>query len=1716
VPAEDAARYLGGAIGRGEGQPGEIRIGASLRFNGSRVPTGGSRETFSAWALKALRVYKTGPAGMTALALAGTFQDHTLEQRLGLYRCATSEWKLEPVTSLPASDGAILLFIHGTASSTEGSFAKLWQEQSRRARLAALYGSRIYGFEHRSLTESPVANALALVKLLPKGARLHLVSHSRGGMVGELLCRADRINADPISQEEIAEFQEQARSAEKQGCEADSPRLKELSDELKARQIKVERFVRVACPARGTTLAAGRLDRWASAMLNLLGKGVGLAASSMGSSLPVSQAYAVAEQFLLAVVKERTDARALPGLEAMMPDSPLVALLNTPNVQIAGELRIIAGDFDGGGLLSWLGDCLSEAYYGGPTDLVVNTPSMHGGADRTAGIWRKFVAGPDVTHFSYFERAETADPLMDSLAGMLPADAGFEPMAGPSQETIARGGIKSIPKDKAPIVFLLPGIMGSNLGIGRNRIWFDPLDLIAGNIARLEVSEKGQSVHDVATDGWVDHYFEGLARHLSQTHEVRPFAYDWRLSIGQAAADFGLALDDALTEAERREQPVRIVAHSMGGLVARLALKDRWDRFRALPNCRFLQLGTPNQGSHSMAAVLLGRDPFVQTLDRWLDLRHDMKEFLGIVSRYPGVLELMPWPGKDGKASDGVDYFDAATWQAWYQGDKEANTRHGWQPPAAQALARARTVIEELKAAKVDPAVSVYVAGSAETPVAIRLGDGTLEIATTPDGDGRVPWDSGIPEGVPAWYAEAAHGDLARSEEAFPAYLELLQTGRTTSLNPRPASRGIVTPSFRARPRVAVGLYPSAGEVLAAAMGARVLPARAVRSSSWAALEVVHGSLAGAENPVMIGAYAGDSLRGSAEFLDRRLCRRLSHCQALGRYPNEPGEVVVVIHPEPTHKPAGAIVVGLGAMGSLSPGELQATLQAGLLEYARIGMGDASAGEALKLEVATLLVGSGYGGVSVESCLVALFEALRAANHRLQASHMKTRIAVLKIFEAAEDRAVAAAAIASRLAQQARYRDDIRAACGLTVAEGGYRRLTLPSDGDNGWRRIMIIRQPPSDGLCFTLIGDRAKNEMDLEPSQQQVVDDLIADATGMADDRPGLSRALFELMVPNTFKDAMGQMRGLILGVDKLGAVYPWELMRDPADPVEPPLSARIGVVRQLASPRGRGQVPTVAERSALVVGDTASGFAELLAAQAEGAAVARALSGSGYEVNALKRPNAEEVLVNFFDGHYSVIHLAGHGVVDYGPNHYTGMVLGAGSFLTPAQVSKLRRVPELVFINCCHLGSMKGDAAQDRGQGGAQSLGEGGWPLLAANLATAFIEMGCKAVVAAGWAVDDGAAKTFATRFYGEMLEGECFGEAVRRAREEAWRSHRAVNTWGAYQAYGDERYQFPETQRKEQKLPDYCFQGQLLSDLGALSSRISGALDEERKSLAGELEAMEVAAKSRFFGDAEVREKLGALWGNLGDAERAIAHYRAALAQEDSRVTLHAMEQLGKLEARHGEALGGEKGKKLVETGVARLAQLLALSPTVARWSILASARKSRVRLSILGTARKLEALLKDMNEAYWAAAESSFRKSGEWDCTLLLNALDGTFLLAARGDRSEFERRRAELPTLLDQARANAERRFALDRSVFHALASIQCDLVSALWASLDDPAAAPVPSDTAKRIKDLLARLNSPCEQDSVIRRLQFLADLLPAQHLAKLALLTLIEELGRA
>ncbi|PIU31183.1 MAG: hypothetical protein COT06_09510 [Syntrophobacteraceae bacterium CG07_land_8_20_14_0_80_61_8] len=1696
VAAADAERYLGAATGRGAGRPGAIKVGQILRFSGTRQPAGVTRDGLGAWILKGLRIYRKGTAGMTALIAAGSFQDAQLENRNGLYRCATDAFGLSQVDALPTSAEPTLVFLHGTASSTEGSFKDLWANQTYREQLVATYGPRLYALEHRSLTESPVANALDLVRTLPKGARLHLVSHSRGGMVGELLARANRIDLEPFTDLEIERFLAHAERLGRAGVEADAERLRELNRELRKRAIRVERFVRVACPARGTTLASGRLDRWASVMLNLLSKGFDATGRLIPGLMPVAKGYGLLKNFLLAVVKQRTDAHILPGLEAMMPDSPLVGLLNAPGVKIEPPLHVLAGDFQGDGLLPWLGDCVSEVFYGGETDLVVNTPSMSGGAIRLQGIRQKPVSGPEVTHFSYFERDESAQALLAALKG---DDSQFQLLEGPSKAEISRGGKKPKRKADAPIVFLLPGIMGSHIQLDRDRIWFEPFSMWSGAMANLKVDAQG-----VTPDGWIDHCYEKLARYLAETHEVRPFAYDWRRSITEAAERFGEELDQAMLDAKKRGQALRIVAHSMGGLVARLALKDRWGAFKAIPGSRLLQLGTPNNGSHSIAAVLMARDDFVQIIERWFDWKHDMRQFLEIVRDFPGVLELLPWPGDSGKAVDGVDYFDVGVWDAWFGEDQDSKKGKCWVPPRQDPLNAARDAIGKLRAAEVDPNCTLYVAGRAPTPIAVRIIQGQVEIGWIDDGDGRVPWATGIPPGVPVWYTDAAHGDLANHEKAFEAYRELIETGDTRDralTRIPPGARGVAMPVFRPRGLEGNALYPSLDEVLAAATGgARPGRRAAAKKEPPAVVEFIHGSLAGADSPILIGAYANDSLRDSAKFLDGHLSGQLKRTTKLGRYPAQPDDAMVFLNPIQNGKPGGAIVVGLGPVGELMPGQLTRALTNGFLEYARSCEQHprADAAESGRLTVSALLVGTGFTGLTIEVGTRCLLDSLRRANEALGRAESEFRIGRLTLFEEAEDRAIAAVKALRALAGDAQFAAAVRFDGRLRPGAGGYRGHCTTSGGEPGAYRVHIVKGE-NGGLRFTVISDRARNEVAAEADQRQAVDGLIASITRATQDQPGLSRAVFELMVPNGMKEAVAEVRTLMMSVDADAAAYPWELMRDSDLPDEKPLAVRVELVRQLASTHGRGKVPTVTENRVFIVGDTQSGRIELPGAQAEARVVAEAFSGRHYEINDLYRAGAQQVFDALFYGRYRFMHLAGHGVVNDQETGLTGMVLGPKTYLTSAQVNKLRHVPEFVFINCCHLGAMKDDA-QPR------------WGELAANLATQFIEMGCKAVIAAGWAVDDSAAHTFAQTFYSAMLAGERFGRAVNLARAATYEQHRHSNTWGAFQAYGDERYRFPNTQAEESGAGGYVHASDLIADLDILCARLQGATDTEKKgTYRKQIQGIEQAARGPDFQNAGVREKLARAWAEFGDMDRAIGHFRAALAMEDAALSLKALEQLVNLEIRHGAKLLAAKkdgkheaGDAYLKQGLARLNLLIEIGPTAERLSLLGSYWKHRARAHhARGNLAGLKPDLVEMQAAYWRAAEHAHARNGDWDPYPLFNALDADFLMAARGERANFDRHAVQLSNLLQAGAETARRRFAENRNFFHALTAVEAMRIDALWAGYDgrDDDAITQPEVLARLLagyRDVLKRLGGAGEQDSAINQPRFLMDMLIA------------------
>jgi hypothetical protein len=1303
----------------------------------------------------------------------------------------------------------------------------------------------------------------------------------------------------------------------------------------------------------------------------------------------------------------------------------------------------------------------------------------------------------------------------------------------PSRIFIGRGGEKPTSRPDAPILFILPGIMGSGIERDGKRIWLEILRIMGGKIADLQIDSTG----DIKPSGWIDQFYEELKLHMQDSHEIWPFPYDWRLSIADAAEKFGKKLDDALVEGKKRGKPVRILAHSMGGLVARLALSKgtRWDKFKALQGARFVQLGTPNGGSASIAQVLLGRDAFVRGITK-LDLHHDMKAFLGIVSKYPGVLELMPFAPVNTLMVQDVDYFDIQNWQKWAAVDSASRRGMTWTEPLAAALAKAKATTQAIGNAPLDKDVTLYVAGCApETPIAVRVSDGRIEIGTTTEGDGRVPWSTGIPKDVRTWYVEAVHGDLPSTQDAFNGYRQLLEMGQTPFLSQQPpASRGVTKIQFREVPELAT-LQPTADELAAAALGGTP-PShkqRKAKAKLKAATEivVVQGSLTTSDHPVMIGTYAHDYLMGTTKVVDDKLHGRLADAKLDGTFPNNPGEALLVLQRDPKMRPRGTIVAGMGPLGVSTPGDLTMAYQQGLMRYVN-HLENESAGEVhdeKPMEVATLLIGTGFGGLTIDVSARSLMEAVAHVAKRLQKENRKVRFAKLVIFERTQDRAILAAKAIMACLREKRFSDVAKFDGTVVKGKGGYRSLALADSGLTGSRRIHITADAATRTLKFMLVTDRARNELEVEPSQRTTIDYMLKEAIGSATDSPGLSRIMFELLVPNVFKAGIADTGGLVLGLDYATAEYPWELLRDTSDKSVPPLAARISVVRQLTSERARSKINRADNGRMLIIGDTESGFAELPGAQHEAEVIGDIARRAGLAPDLRLRPRARDVWEALFDGNgHTAIHLACHGVANLPEDATTspdarqywegmGAVLAKDSLLTSAHIAKLPRVPEFVFLNCCHLGSMVGELAMQADRSGTMR-----WSKLAANLGTQFIEMGCSAVVVAGWEVHDGAAEVFAQAFYEAMFAGERFADALRRARKAAYDAYPNTNTWGAYQAYGDEGFRFPQSlrgapeDRKAAQLPGFVHEAEALSKLEHIRADAEVETEEPRQeSLVRDLDALEKRVMAQYAGNGAVRAELGAAYVELGQWDKAISHGTAALEALDARVCLRAVELLADTETRQGKILMDsadanqrKRGKALLASSAQRLEGLLALGVTEERLALLAANYK---RLVLLEREEDVEAgrtakgtalgMLEKMTLQYAKAREVSIavRKRAHYYSTH--NMLCGIWLM---------QMNKLKMPEALADAAGNPDKCFAeivedakakaaVEQDFFHALAPCEASMLRWLWTyeSLSPADNAKTLMAIARNYGSVMGRLGSARETNSVQSQQRFLRAMLP-------------------
>lgn len=1344
----------------------------------------------------------------------------------GVYRVG-SDLLLEPVnrlvTPLRGDDSRpYLLLLHGTFSHTEGAFQQL-RDSNEWVEIVRRYPDRILALEHATLSLSPIRNAIMAATMVPEGSRLHLASHSRGGLVGDALCYAAHQDPDlrryPAGHPDLASWAE----------------LREI---VRRRGLTVERFARVACPARGTTLISDRLDKVATVLFNVF---------NLVPVLRETGIAAIVQKFLAVFLDQRTDPRVIPGLEAQIPGAPLLLTLMSALPGADNGLGNIAGDIQGSGVGRRLVTWVADRFYGEANDLVVPTSSMDGGLARTTSRQAAF-RGKTVDHTHYFANQDSRESVLRWLSGAAHAEIkGFEIDLPPQRIR------RSASKPPGGEIILVPDAFGSTLENDGQTGW-----PVVEQMVRQGLRE---SITGVGRAGALVDEYSPLTGTLGESFTVSGWPYDPRRSLAESAAGLRTQIRDRLSAGS----VPHLVAHGAGALVTLAALArgpgpdDVAERWRAAGG-RAVLLGPPLDGSWLIAARLAGRD--------------ELSTSLALL---------------DGAATPA----DVGAWFTSWQ------LLDSLRPDGAGP-----TIRREIMPRNWSGISAVF--GSAASTVSGR-DDGQF-LADT-GGDGFNP-DTGGVVGPRCWHAPLAHADLVADDDVAAAVLDLLGGRAPTRLlttAPTAPTAPTALPDLRGKL-----LIPTTRSLVRAAWGGG---RRAGGPVSTLRVRVVHGDLKTLRGTTIVGHQEatpiGGAERAADDYLDGALDRRL----AWGQYPGRLGTSEVFLTGD-----RGVVVVGLGDAGDLNPKELTAGITSAVIKLAAEKVDGTVRGQPVEpLSVSSVLLGATQiPPMPVENSVTAIVQGVRQANRRLRDHGSPILVEELGIVELYEERAISAVRAAARLVDPDQDEHDDRLVVERRLIDGNQGRAGLPPpdyyDSDL-WRTIRIVTAGGSttpdtadelSELSFTSVGRTARAEQQVNRGQRKLIDAVVAEAVRNHAPDPQILNTLYELLVPNSLKFQGYGSENLMLLVDRQSGAIPLEMLatRTGNEQVQP-LAVDVGVVRRLETSSYTELSRRASGHAALVIGDpSGTGLNRLPAARAEALAVAQVLDRLGYEVIAVipsaddPEPHVVQILNALYRRDYRVVHISGHGHYDADPTR-SGVVIGPDTYLGALEIAQMRATPDLVFLNCCHLGALgEGDRGDPPAPGGAPFRPN----RLASSISQQLIENGVQAVVAAGWAVDDDAARTFAEEFYVRLDDGADLGRASLKARQLIHRRFgRRTNTWGAYQVWGQPAWRLSTAAAKRADATPPVARRELRDRLSGLLYEASQATSDTRiAEVAGVVEQL-IAQVPEEWLVGSGRILVGDIWAQLAEYAKAERSYERVRTDWSAEGSLKALEQLANVRAK-----------------------------------------------------------------------------------------------------------------------------------------------------------------------------------------------------------------------
>jgi hypothetical protein len=679
----------------------------------------------------------------------------------------------------------------------------------------------------------------------------------------------------------------------------------------------------------------------------------------------------------------------------------------------------------------------------------------------------------------------------------------------------------------------------------------------------------------------------------------------------------------------------------------------------------------------------------------------------------------------------------------------------------------------------------------------------------------------------------------------------------------------------------------------------------AIDDDTHVQISVVHGSVANAEYPLMIGGFEGEQFGGTERFLDRQFGGLLTSWSEIDLFPRQLGTARFV---EPSRtadketEPPGGYVIGLGSMAELGREELTYGVRQALVDRCMRLYRDPPVGcgptDRIEVGVSSLLIGvREENGIRIEDSVAGIVEGVLQANlalARYEAAIAEpgptVRVTALEFVERYAERANLAVVSLRRLPTAVQLSEDYVDLRAITVESrpGGLPLGAVLTETAPAWRRFLITSVEKDElasdrtlRLDVAVLGREARADRVQHRLDRAMVDSLVARVALNKDD-VRTAATLYDQLIPHELRSAFQTTAGVQFIVDSTTANYPWELLGAPRPSGRRQAGGSFGgAMRQFTESEDRRLNPERASfgNALVIAAANVPGENELPGVLEEADVVSQLLESALPGKQTLLDDRRREIdlvrVQNELFGDHQVLHIASHGVYTEGRPDETGAILSSDCLLTVDTVRQLRFVPDVVFLNCC-------------------SLGRTGMNRLAAGLAREFMAIGVRALVAAAWPIEDAAASAFAETFYTELIAGRTLGDTVTRARNRA-ADLGGRETWAAYQCYGDPGFVLRGARATlSAAVTEPVSQSDLVARLDGLAVQTSdlgrpgrGGVQERRRRMLAMWQELAgwIDGRRAVAADTTIQRKLAAVARDLGEYRVAADRYRRFVVDDSA---------------------------------------------------------------------------------------------------------------------------------------------------------------------------------------------------------------------------------------